>query len=432
MDRSSFVGGLATGLAGGVAALIASRACTGPTEEYPAKPSESAPEHTPEQPKPSHPNTEVQDDVAEALEEMKQAQGVRILSLERELETKTAAHLGELLLLENRISTLEQALREARQPTRDPVESGAVHESEGDEAADFLVVQCFGDCLFSGRLGETRVGDLPYDRVVGSVSHDALMTDALQILTTQSASCLRVLGPHQKFLGVLNITDVAVFLLQAEFAVVSRPVGDVLRTCGSVSQSATLRQVVRYFQRGYDYITVRGSDDRLMSQASVLRFINQHLVEGKGSDGSNEASLGTLQAAECTSTLPRVDLMRPTTEPIRATVGHMVASGIRSVSLVDTEERVTAVLSLSDVKRMAGIDASNDDLMAMDAITFLQRSRQDSRPVDHVVGCLPTTPATAVLSMMVEEGVHAVVVWDKDGRFRGTVTTGSLLSAITR
>jgi CBS domain-containing protein len=305
--------------------------------------------------------------------------------------------------------------------------TGVVDQTDDDDD-DYLHVQCYAGLQSAGAVAEildsTAVGTLPYDRVVVTIPSDALMTSALQMLG--GGSCLRVTADGQE-LGVLNVVDAAVFLLQREFAVVAgEPIARALRACGSVGPLTTLRSAVRYFARGYDYITVRGKSDCLVSQASVLRFLHQHHASGAG-------RLPDLQAADCLIGRTAEVMTRPADDPVRRTLRHMISNEIRAVSLM-RDKNVVAVLSLSDVKCVAATDnlaPLRTELLDKSAVEFLRISRRNGRPVNELVACGLETPVDQVLELMVTAAVHTVVVLD-DGRYAGTVTTASLLSGLVR
>jgi CBS domain-containing protein len=294
-----------------------------------------------------------------------------------------------------------------------------------DDDDNYLHVHCFGsERLLSGVVGETQMAHLPYDRAVGTVGSSMLISAALETMVEKSLSCLRVTGSDGRFVGVLTVNDAVVFLLHAEFAVVGQPVRDALRTCGSVSPTTTLRQVVGYFKSGYDYISLRGDDERLVSQASVLRFINQHLAEIT----EDRTALAGVTAA-C---MMVPGMSRPANQKLRHALQYMLGCAYRSVALLDEDgTTVVAVLSLSDVKRAVRLVTPSEHL-DMTSLDFLTLSRSGGRPVGEVVCVTSNSSAVDLLSRMVREEVHSVVVCGLNRSFEGTVTTGSLLVAMTR
>ena len=318
-----------------------------------------------------------------------------------------AEHEAKLVAIEHSraIAALEDQLARARV------------ESPSDDDDDYLRVHCVG-CnlgLLSGVLADMTVAGLPYDKALGTIRSDSTTAAALASLRENQTSCSLVVGADGRPLGVLTLTDAVVALLSREFTGADQPVSRAVRSYAVVKPTTSLRLLLKYFRRGYDYICA--GDANLVSQGSVLRFINIHLARNPDDAASLKGLTAEASMAQFSGHMQMSD-----TSSLADTLRYLVASELRSLVLVGNG-RSSAVFSLSDVKHLS--DPAS--LMDRPTLDVLRDANGQIRPV---VSCHPSTSAVDVLAIMVAQNVHTVVVADEDGRFAGMVTTASLLASI--
>ena len=340
----------------------------------------------------------------------------------RNLEAKRT----ELQLRENKLAAGEERLtvakmawfeeRERREYEERQEERPPSPQSDGSE---FMHVTCC-DVPRTPTPGlaahlQTQTGDLPYDRVVAVLEADCDIHEAMRHLALHRASCVRV-GQQ----GVMDVTDAAICLLQPELATVRQPVATALRTCASVGPSLTMQVAIQYLKQGYDYLTVRGRDEGIISQAGVLRWMHKFLEESP----EDAAPFETVMAAD----LGSEPLTCPADTTARVALRHLLRTRARSLALTD-DGAVVGVLSVSDIKCFS--QAEDVDLEAH-AIDFVRASRAlvgATRPVGEIVSAAQVTSALEVLRLLVTEDVHSVYIMD-GSRCTGVVTTTDLLRCL--
>jgi CBS domain-containing protein len=303
-------------------------------------------------------------------------------------------------------------------------------DTDGSISSDFLHVMCYDNpCEPTTGLARhllIQAGDLPYDRVVASIDADSSVQQALALLAKNRSSCVRV----DRVSGscVMDVIDATVVLLQPHLSTIGQPVGSVTRLCASVGPSLSMQFAVQYLKQGYDYLTVRGREEGILSQAGVLRWIKQFLTASPEYVSVFEG----LTAGDIAN--------KPMTWPADATARSALHSCLRnqtrSLALVDVDTHVVSVLSLSDIKCLAG--ATPEETMNMlsgSAFDFVLKSREvvaqlwdtHARPIDKIVHARADTPILDILGLVVTEDVHCIYILD-GRRCTGVISTLDLLN----
>lgn len=328
----------------------------------------------------------------------------------------------ELQLRENKLAAAEERLSVAQMTLFEERERRDFEErppSPQLDESEFMHVTCC-DVPRTPTPGlaahlQTQTGDLPYDRVVAVLEADCDIHEAMRHLALHRASCVRV-GQQ----GVMDVTDAAICLLQPELATVRQPVATALRTCASVGPSLTMQVAIQYLKQGYDYLTVRGRDEGIISQAGVLRWLHKFLADSP----EDAAPFETVMAGD----LGSEPLTCPADTTARVALRSLLRTRARSLALTD-DGAVVGVLSVSDIKCFS--QAEDVDLEAH-AIDFVRASRalvRATRPVDEIVSATQVTSALEVLRLLVTEDVHSVYIMD-GSQCTNVVTTTDLLRCL--
>lgn len=289
--------------------------------------------------------------------------------------------------------------------------------SAASDDDEYMQVRVCGSTvsLASGALGSTTVDQLAYDQSVGTISPGASLSEALAALAPHHAGCLLVCDEGGRGKGVLTMTDTVVGLLVDPYQTVAH----VARTYSAVRPTTTLSAVLSYLERQYDYISV--GNTQLVSQGSVLRFFNAH-VACTPEDGD---CLRGVTARDCIEPQSAYRRRTSCTALFGDTLRYLCESGLRSLVLVDEEDRPKAVFSLSDVKR---VDRP-EQLLNRSALEVLTSCGEPSTQCETrpLVQCGPDRGAIDVMATMVAQNVHAVLVMDGE-QFLGVVSVASLLA----
>lgn len=289
--------------------------------------------------------------------------------------------------------------------------------SAASDDDEYMQVRVCGSTVSfaSGALGSTTVDQLTYDQSVGTISPGASLSEALAEFVSHHAGCLLVCDEGERGKGVLTMTDTVVGLLVDP----DQTVACVARTYSAVRPTTTLSAVLSYFERQHDYISV--GNTQLVSQGSVLRFFNAH-VACTPEDGD---CLRAVTARDCIEPQSAYRRRMSCTALFGDTLRYLCVSGLRSLVLVDEEDRPKAVFSLSDVKR---VDRP-EQLLNRSALEVLTSCGEPSTQCETrpLVQCGPDRGAIDVMATMVAQNVHAVLVMDGE-QFLGVVSVASLLA----
>jgi CBS domain-containing protein len=299
--------------------------------------------------------------------------------------------------------------------------------------------------------------DLPYDKEIVRVPERSTLRDCLRLMEANRTSCMCAYDTRGALLGVIDLTDCTMMLLQAELAGLGEPVRSCLRTCAFVKPGASLQLTVDFMKRGWSYVCV-GEDVpqgcNIISHGAVLRHLwsrgaggrSEGVARAAEGDGTDETRGGSGAEAQESAA---ADEVLPTA--VRACIGsevvvscdadratardalqEMQRARIRLMVLTDERGALAGVMSLSDVKWLAATtDVSPEEALALSPREFVRRSRELSgvdRDVADVVRCQPGSSLFAVLGLMVEHDVHHVVEVDPaTGRATGVVSSTDLL-----
>lgn len=358
----------------------------------------------------------------QALECRERAVEIMDVELHERRQALEAAR-ADLVQREERLADAQMGWFEEREERehaeRERAERERAEASPESDETEFMHVTCC-DVPRTPTAGlarhlQTQTGDLPYDRVVAVLDADCDIQEAMRLLAQNRASCVRV-GQQ----GVMDVTDATICLLQPQLATVRQPVATALRTCASVGPSLTMQVAVQYLKQGYDYLTVRGRDGGIISQAGVLRWLHRFLETSP----EDAAAFANVTAAD----LGSEPLTCQAHTPARSALRQLLRTRARSLALTH-EGSVVGVLSVSDIKCFS--QANDVDLEDM-AVDFVRASRKlvgSQRPVEDIVRAAPDTPALDVLRLVVTEDVHSVYVMDGP-RCTAVVTTTDLLRCL--
>lgn len=263
--------------------------------------------------------------------------------------------------------------------------------------------------------------DLPYDKHVIKVSADTNAKEAVQMLASSTSQCLLIeqhrqgKNPHHP-VGVLDLTDATVWLLQNQLSGADRSVKKALRWCVTVSPRTSLMRVTQYLKQGWEYAAVEGGG--LVSQGAILRYVYRTVTCPPTGFTLAHLRKGTREVCPTSATAIT-----------REVLWELVRCGGRSTVLVDEAGVAVGVISVSDVRFLTSADSDQvKHLLSLPCSEFVATSRgPDGRPVGDVIGCTWDTTVWEALAILVNERVHTLFVLDLTRRPVGVITTHDMM-----
>jgi osmoprotectant transport system ATP-binding protein len=154
-------------------------------------------------------------------------------------------------------------------------------------------------------------------------------------------------------------------------------------------------------------------DGKLIQHATPSDLLSTPANEFVANLVGRNRSIKRLHLIRIREILDEVDRMKPATEdmPLDDLKQRLEESDVRSVMVVDRDNKLKGIISVADLKRKAGEVAAD----------YIQE-------VDHSI----TSDATLndALSVMLECGEGFVAVVNEDDQYQGTITLGDLLNVV--
>ena len=277
------------------------------------------------------------------------------------------------------------------------------------------------------------VDQVAYDRVLLHTCQETSLLDALSMLPNTRSSGLFVTDALGHMVGVVDVADATVCLLQGSIAKLTCPVQRIISPCGFVREGTALREAITVMQNGLRYVMVGSAENdsyRVISPGAVVRFLRGHLRQERGDAVLYERPLHQVfrdryqEALRCVRTVTA-----------RQAFKHMLYHQVRSVLLTDEGDDPCGVMSLSDIKclttQCVARNARLDELLDLPVLDFLAESRRlgdsaDPRPLNQVLSCSTDASVVDVIEIMASHDVHNVYVEQK-GCIEGVISVQDIV-----
>lgn len=261
-----------------------------------------------------------------------------------------------------------------------------------------------------------KARDIKYDKKITYLDENILASDAITCLYEDKNTYGVILSKQKDIVGILDTTDVIRYMLNPFSDKFS--VKGILRQCVCTCGNTSLIEIITYLKEGIRYICIKNETDvEIVSQGSIVRLIEE--IDNKQdilSTSVEKLGLGKLRV-----------ISTQNNNTARSAFETMVAYGVTSLPVLDSNNKAIGVISASDI--FYARTQNNLELLVLD---YVKQSRTDaniSREATCIVSCSKTDKLYVVLKQMLHEKIHHVYVLEDDEAI-GVISFVDILSVL--
>ena len=303
----------------------------------------------------------------------------------------------------------------------------AMKEKKSEEEYDILHIKCHLKNKCQKMLEDIDILDICNQNPLLIQTSSNISTCLHEMLKAKKSYAI-IQTSHAK--GILDMTDITVQLLKTQILDGIPEISSCLRKFVYVNANADISEIFSHLAMGARYIALY--DDKLdklygaISQGDIIRYIFPKL----------NSNLYDLKLKNCSHFMKHI-LTISKTETARKAFNIMVDNNITSLPIVDDENSMISVISLTDIKYLSQFNTPElQQQLDLNVLVFLSSAREFLAnelgfilpSVHDVIYCNLNDSLKICIDKILRYNIHHVYIYDSANTICGIVSFVDILT----